>query len=844
MKTDNQNNTFWKIINDIGIEIPPIQRDYAQGRETVKVRKIRNHFLDTIIQALVHKKKESLDFVYGKIHGLKNESEHTRNKQAIQSLLNTLGDFASTIDLQLDNAIISDKSSSKAEMTYLIPLDGQQRLTTLFLLHWYIAKRLNKNDVMGILCRFRYKTRKSSTAFLKLITDRATKINFASESDIKERLSEGFFYEEIKNNEHFSLIWLADPTVHAMMIMLQAIHYKLQDEFSMNLEEYWKGLTEDNRIFFSFLDLKDFNLSDDLYVKMNGRGKQLSSFENFKAWLFGVIEDKKIIDTSLWEDYKQKFDVAWNDIFWKYKAKNVYDVDASYFNYFKKLLLFNSVRYSLIENNNFKKGERTTYLIEILTEDQEFEWEYYKNEVIAAIADQFRFLSLFDTTPSDNMYITLFANFIFGGTERQNWQLTLRNYISFSFIKQKDKKLSEYTTSDFEHLNGYHRILFNLFDNTIIDNQNLYKNAIVEIDELNIDLKNKKYSIVEWVNDLSYTPKSVFTQQQILEEILKFRLLANDEWRNLIYEAEKVTYFERQLNFWFFKTDISLLKEEFSSSILENEKLKKEFSDISIKINMLFDDKGINRKTDFSEKIFERALLSKSDYLLDEKGYKCFGRNSGRDVGWKRLFFRDRNSEKTNVALTEIFDLDFTDIKKSFEEYISVNLSNSQFDDWQKKFVVNKNLFEYLGEQRYIRKINVHGWVIIKDSYKTYTGAHYELFSLDFYQKYIKESTGFSPFLQNGYYPATKDSIDEFPCAYLNWETDNFKYAINIKFIFGKYCLIFFSRDKAISAEVINKLLELKFISKSDYFLKNVDNEIETLRALENLCLELNNLNQ
>ena len=54
-------------------------------------------------------------------------------------------------------------------MTYFIPLDGQQRLTTLFLLHWYLAQITPDQDLCDRLltalhradglARFTYETR-------------------------------------------------------------------------------------------------------------------------------------------------------------------------------------------------------------------------------------------------------------------------------------------------------------------------------------------------------------------------------------------------------------------------------------------------------------------------------------------------------------------------------------------------------------------------------------------------------------------------------------------------------------------------------------------------------------
>src|ERR1035437_424410 len=90
--------SFWQLISGTEIEIPIIQRDYAQGRIDEKTQKIRDRFLDALITAIiVENKPQELDFVYGSI----------------------------------------DAGSMQ-------PLDGQQRLTTLFLLHWFIAYKENK----------------------------------------------------------------------------------------------------------------------------------------------------------------------------------------------------------------------------------------------------------------------------------------------------------------------------------------------------------------------------------------------------------------------------------------------------------------------------------------------------------------------------------------------------------------------------------------------------------------------------------------------------------------------------------------------------------------------------
>ncbi len=59
----NSQYTFWKLLSEYTIEIPIIQRDYAQGRDTAKP--IRDELLDSIYTALVSDSNLDFDFVYG-----------------------------------------------------------------------------------------------------------------------------------------------------------------------------------------------------------------------------------------------------------------------------------------------------------------------------------------------------------------------------------------------------------------------------------------------------------------------------------------------------------------------------------------------------------------------------------------------------------------------------------------------------------------------------------------------------------------------------------------------------------------------------------------------------------
>jgi len=248
------------------IVIPIIQRDYAQGRIDAEINRIRARFLDSLHQA-IKDAPITLDFVYGDI--------------------NTHG--------------------------VMTPLDGQQRLTALFLLHWYVVKKENIDASEQLfLENFSYETRYSARDFCSFL------IKFDPEFTYK-------LSEEIVDQAWFPLDWKKDPTISSMLVMLDAI----QDEFAKT-QGIWKKLKE-QAITFYFLPIKDMGLTDELYIKMNSRGKPLTQFEHFKAEL---ERELRKIDEPMTKRIIKKIDLDWTDMLWRYRGDdNV--IDDEFLRYFK-----------------------------------------------------------------------------------------------------------------------------------------------------------------------------------------------------------------------------------------------------------------------------------------------------------------------------------------------------------------------------------------------------------------------------------------------------------------------------------------------------------------------------
>lgn len=246
------------------VVVPIIQRGYAQGRKTHKVRKIREDFLDVIIDFLSNDKEELiLDYIYG----------------------------------------VEDN-----DVFYL--LDGQQRLTTLFLFHWYF----NFND--EILKRFTYETRNSSKNFiLFLLSIKREEIKLKSNENLSDKL---------KDNIKFLNFWEKDTTVQGMLQVIDDIHEKVKNKKNINSSKL-------NNIQFYYKYIKGD--PDDLYIKMNSRGKQLTDFEIFKSKLESFLDGK--IDDNLLREFREKIDTTWSNFFWEFVKDNKNpEIDSLFKNFF------------------------------------------------------------------------------------------------------------------------------------------------------------------------------------------------------------------------------------------------------------------------------------------------------------------------------------------------------------------------------------------------------------------------------------------------------------------------------------------------------------------------------
>lgn len=328
-----QQHTLWEILDSYDkIEIPIIQRDYAQGRESAK--KVRDGILDHILGAADGGNPVELDFIYG-----------------------------------IENTDDNGETKSKV----FIPIDGQQRLTTLWLIHWYLAHRaglLNspENGIARKLRKFCYETRPSSNDFLNHLCDNP----IAKDTGIRTTITdEASWFDEA---------WKLDPSIMGFLTMLEAIeNHKCVKE--KDPKALFDRLTSDNAVSFYFLRLEKFGLGEEIYTRMNARGKVLTDFETFKSNFFKIINE-----SPLKEEIADKIEYAWVENLWDYREKGAYVIDEP----FKRWMRFVTQILFILGNEADKAPEKETdYLSPQILE------KVYSNE------ENLRFLiHAFDSIPT------------------------------------------------------------------------------------------------------------------------------------------------------------------------------------------------------------------------------------------------------------------------------------------------------------------------------------------------------------------------------------------------------------------------------------------------------------
>lgn len=627
--------TFWELIGNYNIHIPIIQRDYVQGLEIPKTKEIRDKFLHQLFSNLHERKPILLDFIYG--------------------TTNELGDFS--------------------------PLDGQQRLTTLYLLYWYTAMREGKmNEHHELFKKFSYETRQHSKQFFEFLTT------------IKSlEFKQSFISKQIKNKARFFERWLLDPTVKAVLSMLDAIHNNYKQPI---FEQLTNGYIQ-----FYFIDLEKFRLEDSLYIKMNARGKPLTTFEIFKAQLQAFLQSDQNISQHEVENFLIQMDTTWTDLLWQYAQL---DYDVAYYQFIKTMLANHVASFSTSSmpiDTILKKNDSALFATELqLAQVKSAEWmqemqlflNTFKQLIPLANEQILNLKELFESNLKDNVTYT----------ERiQLYSVVL--YAKYS------------TRLDTGSFNQWLRFVRNVTENTLYNNVSEYRSSIAALYRMKDYIDNIESHLVSKQMKLDG-----FYQSQVQQEINKAKLKNLDSnWKAYIEQAEDYPYFTGEIGFLLRFAEVTENSDLIAVNHAEAQAKFKTYFD---KATRIFGEKGLM----ISSTLLSRALLCYGDYLVKIGRNYTFSKDSfDRDYGWKR-YLRDENV----IFLKNILD---SLTNKSVENVLNAMIKNHSVRDWRKDFINFPEIMEdYCGDNRNIRILEDDVILLLKTNATNGYCAEYNTYAL------------------------------------------------------------------------------------------------------------------
>lgn len=632
---------FLELLKDYEVQIPIIQRDYAQGRESQK--EIRYNFLNALHGCLTNSDPIKLDFIYG--------------------------------------SVIDGKFQ---------PLDGQQRLTTLFLLHWYASTKDGNsanNSIGDLLTRFSYETRISSREFCKALV----------EESIKEIHNDQKLSEAIIDENWFYLSWVRDPTIDAMLRTIDAIH-----EIFFNLENLFDKISSD-LIQFYFVELENMGLTDDLYIKMNARGKLLTPFENFKAGF------QKRIDEESWEAgidlndrFSTKIDNDWTDFFWDHFRKED-TVDAAQTRFVSAIaMVMHSVERlssteSRIELLN-QLQEDPTQVRPIHYTKRSFQYltstfnAYGERVILTNYLNKKLPFPMWRHAPKSSILSMIVYDDNSSSTVQRDSATYTQKVLFFAesvFFKKNEHGLNE-------AYQDWMRVIRNIISRADIDKDGSRPDIVRSPQSFDgvINLINELSDGCEDIyNFLSERPtlKSQYARDQISEEIEKARLIRhNPNLKEIIFKAEDNELLRGKITFLFHCIDYDFVPENFDADL---------FVAISDVVNTYFDnEKSLNN--DIRRALLTIEVNGEYEFYSYWWSYWHIAKSNKR-----RLFDRFREVEYciNHEYFREYFKKFVLNLLDNSPSEMAHNFqSPSSFPNWKLRLIKEENLLNEFNKTNHI----------------------------------------------------------------------------------------------------------------------------------------------
>ena len=673
--------TFSKFVEHHGrVEIPMIQRDYAHGRPDQHI--VRDEFLADLRHALIlpagdPKLPLDLDFVYGSVIG---------------------------------NAFR--------------PLDGQQRLTTLFLLHWYLAWVDGRLDdfrarfVSADESRFAYEVRPSSRDFINGLSLYEPVPASEDCTDLSAL---------IKDQPWYFRSWQFDPTIRSALTMLDRMHWVFRNDSGL-----YSRLIDDNlaAVTFQVLELKRFDLSDDLYIKMNARGKPLTPFETFKARFERHLESAFPEERPgicggrlIAEFFAHEIDTRWSNFFWPFRDPRTATFDDA---------VMNLMRVVITVTRAPATDSTTADLTELRSaEPSTYTWFYDRGwldrDMIVALTT---LLVRWSAGPEPfRRHLPANQNFdevsVFEDIIAQPAKLKLGQVAQIAGYVQY--LVAANGPVDSVGFAAWMRVVTNLATNTDYNRPDDLRRSLAGIRDLAAGMHDITAYLVQPGVEVQG-----FLRLQVAEERVKAHLIRlGAGWRERIGRAEEHVYFRGQIGFLLRFAGVDLDAPEAEISRLDAATAAALIAPFEHYLNcasQMFDDLQANSAG--AGRLWERGLLTVGDFLLP------VGRNHSLLViaqdepwSWRRLLRNAAEGHPEGRVLRDLWDkLDASaDRPKALATIVA---SDADLDLWRKVIRDTPAIYSF-GSARMLRFEEDRIYLLRK---LQMNGAHAELYTFALHQ--------------------------------------------------------------------------------------------------------------
>ncbi|HIP33494.1 MAG TPA: DUF262 domain-containing protein [Bacteroidia bacterium] len=426
------------------------------------------------------------------------QRDYVWSKSDVNDVLESIKDGFENEDIPYLGFIYAYNDKDYVYKYFLI--DGQQRITTIFLLlvalYYKLEKEFPEHLIKNEKLKLDYKVRQATHDFL---TDFINFLNSNKDLTLDSNIiSEQTWYHTNYKN---------DITIFNIINNFIEIYDWLTNLGDDKLTDFLSFVEDDIQL--SYFDIENGRQGEDLYIYMNSRGRNLVENETLKAKFLSKLhttEDK--------ENWGRKWEI-WQDFFWVNRLNNP-DSDNGFNEFLRmvQIITMSKGKYSSIQVNQFvtsndsinfqilpklneieKYFDAYKYLVEnenISEFYKKYEYNDYFIETKRKQIDYFRILPLITfislISHNDEKNILRFNRFFYNISRKRNVGKDIRTQLITAI-----KLISDYTQGHKEiydvcDLVNYSKGRTALLDEEEVIKLTLYKNPPAEINRENLEL--------------------------------------------------------------------------------------------------------------------------------------------------------------------------------------------------------------------------------------------------------------------------------------------------------------------------------------------------------------------